>query len=342
MADDTKGFPLQSDLVRQFGSMHISGDIVPTEFFAAIRFPTKNATPGKPDLTAILILANLVYWFRPIRPRDPKTDRALAWRQKFKGEWLERDYGFWSEKFGFTLRQCKDATARLRKGNWIQFQNKPTPQGGSVNLFRPNFEKIFLTLFPETRLTFERQPEVSKIRSNVSRDTFKRQPSLLIHETNIKTSSSNSENGNSAAAAAAPFLSESHASKHDIGTVLAYLRANRTGIKNPKGLARKLWRSGEDDDLIENWLTILKEGEIENAKRRDALLVPDYFNAFYFQLSDEEKEERLERAILLYNADQKLIGGKLIDDEQTEFDEATWTKLYNRIYCLDSNYAKAA
>jgi len=346
--NDGKGYPLESELVSLFGSLHIAGDVVPTELFLAIRFPVKDddkdAKTGKPDTVAILILSNLIYWFRPIRPRDSKNDRPLPWRQKFKGEWLARDYEFWVEKFGFTTRQCKEAVARLKAGEWIEYKQQPKPTGGSKNLFKPNYEKLFLTLYPESRVTFERHSEKAERRLNVSRDTFERHSSLLIHEINIKTSSSsNSEKLKTAAAAAADFSMEAHASAYPVGTILAYLQANRENIKNPKGLARKLFRSGEDDDLIRAWLQAETDLAISQAKRRDLLIVPDYFHAFYTALTETEQQDCLERAILLFNADQKLIGGELIDDSQSSFSGEVWSKLWNRIYYLHSTQqAKAA
>lgn len=331
------GYQIESSLVRQFGTIHLTGDTVPPEFFAAIKLPS-----GKPDIKAILILCNLIYWFRPIRPRDPNTDKPLAWRQKFKGIRLQRDYEFWESKFGFTKRECKEACARLKNGGWIGQQNEPNPHGGSKNYFQPNFEKIFSTLFPQSRLTFERQPGQSDRRSNVSRNTFQRQPSLLIHEINIKTnSSSNTVNLENAAAAAASLPVENKGSIHDLGTILAFVKQTRQTAKNPKGLANTLLKSGEDDELISGWLAKKRDEAIELAKRRDGLIVPDWFVGLYEALPVADKDQRLDQAIALYNEDAPLLGNQTISDDD-DFSEAVRNALWCRIYFLHQLQEKAA
>jgi hypothetical protein len=126
------GYNITNATVSEIGLLHISGDIVPPEFFKAIKFDN-----GKPDLLACLILADILYWYRPIKPRDERTGQTLTWRQRFAGETLQRSYEAFAEKFGATERQARDACARLKQAGIITITVKPLGAGGSLTFFQP-------------------------------------------------------------------------------------------------------------------------------------------------------------------------------------------------------------
>lgn len=325
-----KGFALESELVRKLGTMHISGDIIPPQFFDVIRFPATDKTASKPDLSAILILSNLIYWFRPIRPEDPQTGKPLAWRQRFKGEWLERDLMFWVEKFGLTKRQVKDACARLKKSDWVDSKQKPKTLGGSNILFKPNIEKIYFTLFPESRETFERLSEKAERRLNVSRETFERPSSFLIHKINnidYRSSSNGGEIGIAAAAAKNP--RGEHASKHDFGTVFAFVEATRQTAKNPKGLAKTIWRSGEDDNLIDDWL-------MRTSGNKYPENLPDNFFQEFSGMADGARKEMILEARKIFNTELESSGKQALPLYRSidELDRDTRLNIYKRVYWL--------
>jgi hypothetical protein len=54
-------------------------------------------------------------------------------------------------------------------------------------------------------------------------------------------------------AAAAKFAAEAHASKFSFEEIAAYVEATKPHARNPGGLARALYRSGEEDQAIEKW-----------------------------------------------------------------------------------------
>lgn len=175
-----RGFEMVSTEVEQYGFLHISGDVVPPEFFQAIKFDS-----GKPDLLSVLILSNLLYWYRPVKPRDERTDRATAWRQKFQGEMLSRTYQEWADIYGATERQARDACHRLQARGLIVISCKPCPTGGTTTYFAPVFQAVRSLLQPPSRLTPERESgqkptHVETLadndsRQNVSRDTLERE-----------------------------------------------------------------------------------------------------------------------------------------------------------------------
>ena len=273
-----KGYPIESQTVEEFALIHVTGDIVPVEFFQRIKFPKS----GKPDLLAILILSDLLYWYRPIRPRSESTGKLLPWRQKFFGEILRRDYSYFVEKFGATDRQCRDACARLKKLDLIEVLITPTSAGGSLLGFRPKPDAILdLLANPDSRLNVSREKADSRLnvsrekadsRLNVSRLTFKRESSINTLDFLGETSQQQQQEaaaGSAAAAAAAKTISDDSAkSRHSRSVILRWIVAERPEIKNPGGLATIISRSVLNDEEIQIWLE--KQAAWENELQRRA------------------------------------------------------------------------
>jgi len=90
-------------IVAQVGEMHFEGNIIPQSWFAHLKYPS-----GKPYLTAMVILAEIVYWFRPREGRD-----GGRIEKKFKEDALQRTYDSFAEQFGFNKRETVDAVKYL-------------------------------------------------------------------------------------------------------------------------------------------------------------------------------------------------------------------------------------
>ena len=68
---------------------------------------------GKPDTISMMILADIVYWYRPAERRDETTGRTIGFSKKFKSDLLQRTYESFSEQMGFTKRQVQESIKRL-------------------------------------------------------------------------------------------------------------------------------------------------------------------------------------------------------------------------------------
>jgi DNA-binding Lrp family transcriptional regulator len=131
---------MQNDItptVAAIGQLHFEGNIIPHTWYKAITFPN-----GKADVNAILILAEIVYWYRPTIERDESTGEIVSIRKKFKGDMLQRHYDAFAELLGLTKRQCQDAVARLIEQGLIhrELRTVDTPQGRLANV--PFFEPV--------------------------------------------------------------------------------------------------------------------------------------------------------------------------------------------------------
>ena len=88
-----------NEIVDAMGSINISGNIIP-----AIWYKTITKENGKPYLLAIVLLANIVYWYRPSEVRDQGTGHILGWKKKFSEDILGQNYQYYAVLCGFVWR----------------------------------------------------------------------------------------------------------------------------------------------------------------------------------------------------------------------------------------------
>jgi hypothetical protein len=73
--------------VKAMAKINISGDIIPKIWYKKLKYPS-----GKPYLIAIIILSDIVYWYRPTEIRDENTGSIIGYKKKFKADKLQRNY----------------------------------------------------------------------------------------------------------------------------------------------------------------------------------------------------------------------------------------------------------
>lgn len=115
-----------NDIVDIVGCMQFKGNVIPQEWYKNIKKDT-----GKPDLLAIVILADIVYWYRPTEVRDEATGQLKGYKTKFHYDLLQRDYEAFANLFGVEKRNVRDAMTRLEKLGVIrrEFRTIVTPTG---------------------------------------------------------------------------------------------------------------------------------------------------------------------------------------------------------------------
>lgn len=91
-------------IIEKMASINITGNIIPMIWFKKILYPS-----GKPNLLAINILADIVYWYRPTEIRDEKTGEIIAYNKKFSSDLLQRNYEQISKMFGCSKREATNA-----------------------------------------------------------------------------------------------------------------------------------------------------------------------------------------------------------------------------------------
>ncbi|ALA26061.1 hypothetical protein [Piscirickettsia salmonis] len=95
-------------VVAAIGEMHFAGLTLPETWFNVIT--TVNA---KPDIDAILILAEIISWYRPIESRCPDSGRLIGYKRRFPLHKLQRSYKELGDKFAISSKRTADAISRL-------------------------------------------------------------------------------------------------------------------------------------------------------------------------------------------------------------------------------------
>lgn len=113
-----KGYSIDNNnTVIRMGTVQITGNIISLEWFKHLRL--KN---GKTDNIAIVILSDIVYWYRPIEVRDEKTGALIGYRKKFAADKLQREYDGFADLYGYTKDQARDALKRLESIGLIDLE----------------------------------------------------------------------------------------------------------------------------------------------------------------------------------------------------------------------------
>lgn len=108
-------FTSGNKIVDQSSQLNISGNIIPQTWYRSI--VREN---GKPHLTAIVILADIVYWYKPTEIRDEGSGQLVALKKKFKADLLQRSYQQISDEFGISKKEATNAIIFLEKLGVIQ------------------------------------------------------------------------------------------------------------------------------------------------------------------------------------------------------------------------------
>lgn len=144
-------FESGSVAVDKMSRLQISGNIIPVTWYKTIRKET-----GKPNLNAIIILADVVYWYRPSEIRDELTGQLVGLKKKFHSDILQRSYQQIAEQFGISKRDATNAVIELEKMGVIRRVFRTLEIGGQLV---PNV--LFLDLDVEIleQLTYPEQVE---------------------------------------------------------------------------------------------------------------------------------------------------------------------------------------
>jgi len=130
------GYEVKNDKVKETVKINLIGDTIPHSWFNHIKKEDKRSSSGyKTDSIAILILANIVYWYKPRIIKDEETDLVIGYEQKFKEDMLQKSYDSYMKKYGAGRKAVKGAFDLLEEMNLIhrEFRNIKDKKGNSLN-----------------------------------------------------------------------------------------------------------------------------------------------------------------------------------------------------------------
>lgn len=141
--------------------LHLQGNIIPKIWHKTI----VSEKTGKADLIAINILADVVYWYRPIEERDELTGEIVGCRPKFAADILQRSYDDLAEHFGISKGQAKCAVIRLEQLGVIHRVFRKITVCGvlipNVLFLALNVDRLRELTYPDGDTSNERNTEVS-------------------------------------------------------------------------------------------------------------------------------------------------------------------------------------
>lgn len=126
--------------VIEVGKMNIEGNITPHSWYDNLTLEN-----GKPNLVAITILADLLYWHRPTEVRNETTGRISGYRKKFRANKLQRSYQYYVDLYNFGKEQTKNAFNYLEELGLItrEFRHFTSDTG------TPMSNVMFVDLIPD-------------------------------------------------------------------------------------------------------------------------------------------------------------------------------------------------
>ena len=147
-------FETGNETVDRIGRLNIRGNIIPAAWFKTVVKPT-----GKPNLNAIVILSDIVYWYRPVEIRDEVTGRLVGMKKRFRSDLLQRSYQQMAEQFGITKRDATNAVIELEKLGVIQRVFRTLTIRGQQ---MPNILFISLCVDCLVRITYPEQADYTE------------------------------------------------------------------------------------------------------------------------------------------------------------------------------------
>lgn len=156
-------FTTGNNVVDQLESVQLVGNVVPSNWYRTI---TIHDASTKPDAIAILILADIVYWYRPVEVRDELSGRVIGLKKKIKADFLQRNYDAFAEQLGFSKCQVQNAIKRLEEIGVITRVFRNIKVGETVlynSLFLPlHVERLMDVTFSTPSLQKNSHPPIKK------------------------------------------------------------------------------------------------------------------------------------------------------------------------------------
>jgi hypothetical protein len=111
--------------VVEIGKIRFTGNIIPHQWYQHLRFAS-----GPPDVPAILLLAEIVYWYRPYQTLTHDGQPVL--KKHFDGDMFQASAAYFNTKLGLTKDQVRKGLKRLEEGGYIRREYRYLVQPGIV------------------------------------------------------------------------------------------------------------------------------------------------------------------------------------------------------------------
>ena len=104
-----------NETVDKMHCINFTGNVIPHIWYKKIVRET-----GRPYLLAIILLADIVYWYRPVEIRDEATGTVTGLQKRFKSDLLQKTYEQFADFYGESDRSIRAAIKFLEEMGLIQ------------------------------------------------------------------------------------------------------------------------------------------------------------------------------------------------------------------------------
>ena len=131
-------------IVDEIGQMNFHGNVIPETWYSTVV-----NSKGNVNCLAIIILADIVYWYRPSEIRS-ESGLLVNYKKKFNDDfYLQRNYEQISEKFNISKKQARDSIVFLeelgvikRHFRTIDYMNGKLPNVMFIELIPDILQKL--------------------------------------------------------------------------------------------------------------------------------------------------------------------------------------------------------
>lgn len=141
-------------IVDKMQGWSVSGTVIPMQWFKTI---VKEST-GKAYMNAIVILSDIVYWYRPQEVRDEQSGMVVGAKKRFKADLLQRSYQQFADQFGITKRDAYNAIVALENIGVVKRHFRTVLVGGHTRMSNV----LFVELVPEKLFELTDVPKKSE------------------------------------------------------------------------------------------------------------------------------------------------------------------------------------
>lgn len=166
-----------NETVDKMREINLEGNIIPHTWYSQLIKETDKGTK-KPYLNAIILLAEITYWYRPSKIMN-EDGQLIGYKKKFKEDILQKSYKQLSVKTGLSEKAIRDAIVYLEGKGVIErkFRILHLP---TVTLSNVMYIKLIIPKFME--ITFPPIKDTTPVYKNVEMGVQKNREVPVIKE----------------------------------------------------------------------------------------------------------------------------------------------------------------
>lgn len=277
MTESLKDLPIE---VQGVASINRRGNIIDDGWYRHVT----HKESGKAHLVAIMILADICYWYTPSKVEDEASGKVTGYKKKFAADKLQKTYKSLGEKFGVSKNMAQTACYRLKELGLITIEVRDIDDRQGLTFLEPvsvNIKKISCMSeeFELTPLNSRIDPpsilELTPLHARVEHTYTTPETTLQISEEEDKKKfgdEKNNEEGNTGNEKASQYsyLAEREgATDEDLAKAIKYLE-QKPGVESPIAvLTEAIKREKLNRELAED-LASKPKAEKKPASKRTA------------------------------------------------------------------------